>query len=158
MGPDGPLGSREPPAGSRLTASIATSLPSALAVISPGNLKLAAALAQRYIEQARLEGDPRYLGYAESVLGPWWKQAQPPSEILVLRATLRQSTHQFAWAQTLLAEMAARLGAGAAAERWFRKALAFDDADSYLLAACADFLLDQRRPGRGCATLLPIAR
>ncbi|WP_230021239.1 hypothetical protein [Massilia sp. Bi118] len=61
----------------------------------PGDLGLAATLARRYIEQARIEGDPRYLGYAEAALAPWWKQNQPPEQVLVLRATLRQSTHQF---------------------------------------------------------------
>jgi predicted Zn-dependent protease len=61
----------------------------------PGDLQLAAALARRYIEQARIEGDPRYLGYAQAALAPWWRQPQPPDQVLVLRATLRQSTHQF---------------------------------------------------------------
>jgi len=61
----------------------------------PGDLGLASALAQRYIEQARADGDPRYLGYAQAALAPWWSQAQPPEQVLVLRATLRQSTHQF---------------------------------------------------------------
>jgi hypothetical protein len=61
----------------------------------PGDLRLAGALAQRYIEQARIEGDPRYLGYAQAALAPWWDQPAPPDPVLVLRATLRQSTHQF---------------------------------------------------------------
>jgi len=61
----------------------------------PGDLGLATTLARRYIEQARIEGDPRYLGYAEAALAPWWKENQPPEQVLVLRATLRQSTHQF---------------------------------------------------------------
>lgn len=61
----------------------------------PGNLDLAAQLAQRYIDEARASGDPRYLGYAEAALSPWWKLAQPPVKVLVLRATLLQSTHQF---------------------------------------------------------------
>lgn len=63
---------------------------------NPNSLPLASALARRYIEQARAEGDPRYLGYAQAALAPWWNQAQAPDEVLVLRATLRQSTHQFA--------------------------------------------------------------
>ncbi|THC45707.1 tetratricopeptide repeat protein [Massilia sp. Mn16-1_5] len=61
----------------------------------PHKLGLATTLAQRYIEQSRRDGDPRYLGYAQAALAPWWNQAQPPSSVLVLRATLRQSTHQF---------------------------------------------------------------
>jgi Tfp pilus assembly protein PilF len=201
----------------------------------PHNLDLATRLAQRYIEQSRRDGDPRYLGYAQAALAPWWTQPQPPSPVLVLRATLRQSTHQFApaltdletvlkrdsgnsqawltratvqlitgdfagarsscmrlysrapelvvqaclssvgsisgqaapsyerlrqtyaaradsspmlraWVATLLGEMAARLGRPDAAESHFREALALDPADSYLLGAYADFLLDRGRP------------
>lgn len=200
----------------------------------PGDIALASALAQRYIELARLDGDPRYLGYAEAALRPWWKMATPPEQVLVLRATLLQSTHQFPaalvdldqavkrdsnnvqawitratvqmvtgdfpaakascmrlysrapqlviqtclsnianvsgqgpasyqqlaaalaaqrdatpairiWVTTLLAEMAARAGDDAASERYFKAALAFDEADSYLLAAYSDFLLDHGR-------------
>lgn len=199
---------------------------------TPNDVVLASTLAQRYIEQARLDGDPRYLGYAEAALRPWWKLAEPPEQVLVLRATLRQSTHQFPaalidldqavkrdssnvqawitratvqmitgdfaaakascmrlysrapqlviqtclsnianvsgqgpasyqllartlqdardtppairiWVTTLLAEMAARAGDNRAAAAYFKAALAIDQADSYLLAAYADFLLDQ---------------
>jgi Tfp pilus assembly protein PilF len=49
------------------------------------------------------------------------------------------------WTITLLAEMATRLGDDRAAEAYFREALAYDGADSYLLAAYADFLLDHGR-------------
>jgi Tfp pilus assembly protein PilF len=200
----------------------------------PGDVALAGTLARRYIEQARSEGDPRYLGYAEAALAPWWTQPQPPSEVLVLRATLRQSTHQFqaaladlglavrrdsgnvqawltlatvqlvtgsletarascmrlysrapvlvvqaclssvgsvsgraaasyrqledalarypgeapgiqSWARTLLAEMAARSANDSAADLYFRKAMATEAPDSYLLGAYADFLLDHGR-------------
>lgn len=200
----------------------------------PNDVALASALAQRYIEQARVNGDPRYLGYAEAALRPWWKLAAPPEQVLVLRATLLQSTHQFPaalidldqavkrdsnnvqawitratvqlvtgdyraakascmrlysrapqlvvqtclsnianvsgqgpasyrqlaaalaaqrdatpavrlWVTTLLAEMAARAGDDRAADAYFKAALAFDDADSYLLGAYSDFLLDHAR-------------
>ncbi|MCA0239618.1 MAG: hypothetical protein LCI02_02070 [Proteobacteria bacterium] len=50
------------------------------------------------------------------------------------------------WALTRLAETHERLGQAAAAERAYRAALALDLEDGYLLAAYADFLLDQRRP------------
>ncbi len=62
---------------------------------SPQNLKLAVSLAKRYIEQGRLQADPRYNGYAQAALAPWWEQPQPPPAVLVLRATLRQSKHDF---------------------------------------------------------------
>ena len=61
----------------------------------PDNLSAATELAQKYINEARNDGDPRYLGYAQAVLKPWWSLAQPPVPVLVLRATLLQSTHQF---------------------------------------------------------------
>lgn len=61
----------------------------------PENLDLATRLARRYIELGRAESDPRYGGYAEAVLRPWWTRANPPVDVLVLRATLRQSRHEF---------------------------------------------------------------
>jgi len=51
------------------------------------------------------------------------------------------------WAQTTLAEIAARLGRFDEAERQFNAALAAGQRSSYLLATYADFLLDQNRPG-----------
>jgi tetratricopeptide (TPR) repeat protein len=62
---------------------------------SPQNLNLAVSLAKRYIEQGRRQADPRYNGYAQAALAPWWEQPQPPPAVLVLRATLRQSKHDF---------------------------------------------------------------
>ena len=61
----------------------------------PGDLEAAARLAARYIERSRSEADSRYLGYAEAVLAPWLAREQPPAETLLLRATIRQSLHQF---------------------------------------------------------------
>jgi tetratricopeptide (TPR) repeat protein len=202
---------------------------------NPDNLALALDLARRYINQAREEGDPRYTGYAQAALSPWWNLPQPPAQVRVLRATILQSTHQFqealadlnavlksdrnnaqalltratilqvqgeyqearkscaklaglvdelivqtclsnvaslngdaansyaalhaalkrnpaappgikTWVLTLLGEMAARRGDSAAAETHFKQALALGSADSYLLGAYADFLLDQDRP------------
>jgi tetratricopeptide (TPR) repeat protein len=62
---------------------------------NPQNIALAAAVAKRYIEKGRQEADPRYNGYAQAALAPWWTQPQPPPTLLVLRATLRQSSHDF---------------------------------------------------------------
>jgi hypothetical protein len=61
----------------------------------PDNLPLALRVAQGYLELGRGTGDPRYAGYAEAALGPWWSLDQAPQEVLVLRATLRQRAHQF---------------------------------------------------------------
>lgn len=49
------------------------------------------------------------------------------------------------WILTRLAEMARRLGDAKLAERHFRDALALGVTDNFLLAAFADFLLDQNR-------------
>jgi hypothetical protein len=57
---------------------------------------LAAAAAQRYIELGRATSDPRYFGYAQAALAPWWHAAAPPVPVLLLRATLLQSSHRFA--------------------------------------------------------------
>ena len=61
----------------------------------PLDLALALRLARRYFEQVASEGDPRYIGYAQAALAPWWQQADPPVPVLVLRAVLRQFNHQF---------------------------------------------------------------
>jgi tetratricopeptide (TPR) repeat protein len=208
----------------------------------PRNLDVAVQLAQRYFEEAAAEGDPRFVGYAQAALTPWWSMPSPPVEVLVLRATLAQYRHDFAgaladlsaalerepthaqawslsatikvvqadydaarrdcaalaplvveavavgcgafidgltgnarqahaaltaalartsraspqlnlWVWTRLAEMAWRLGDGAQAEAHFRQALALGLTDGFLLAAYADFLLDQRRPGEVLALL-----
>lgn len=62
---------------------------------NPFNLPQAILLAKQYIEESRIKADPRYLGYAEAVLAPWWHMMQPPVEVLVLRATILQSLHKF---------------------------------------------------------------
>jgi tetratricopeptide (TPR) repeat protein len=62
---------------------------------SPRDLALAIRVATRDIEAARAESDPRYNGYAEAALGPWLALPNPPNSVLLLRATLRQATHDF---------------------------------------------------------------
>lgn len=61
----------------------------------PTDLPSALAIASAQVRLARQDGDPRLLGRAEAVLGPWWKEAAPPVPVLVLRATVRQSLHDF---------------------------------------------------------------
>jgi hypothetical protein len=38
----------------------------------PNNLPLALRVARGYLELGRITGDPRYSGYAEGALAPWW--------------------------------------------------------------------------------------
>jgi predicted Zn-dependent protease len=62
---------------------------------SPKDLSLAFRLAHRAIEASRQTGDPRFLGQAQAALAPWWAQDDPPAAVLLLRATIRQSIHDF---------------------------------------------------------------
>lgn len=62
---------------------------------SPNDVALATTVARRFIALGRSETDPRYLGYAQAALQPWWQSPAPPTDVRLLRATLLQSTHQF---------------------------------------------------------------
>jgi Tfp pilus assembly protein PilF len=62
---------------------------------SPNDVDLATTVAQHHIATARRETDPRYFGYAQAALAPWWSQSAPPTKVRLLRATLLQSTHHF---------------------------------------------------------------
>ncbi len=44
---------------------------------NPHDTTTVAALARLYIETGREQADPRYYGYAEALLQPWWQQAEP---------------------------------------------------------------------------------
>ena len=61
----------------------------------PEDATTAATLARMYLQRARTQSDPRYLGYTQAVLAPWSKAPQPPIEIQLLRATAAQSLHDF---------------------------------------------------------------
>lgn len=51
--------------------------------------------ARALIELAREEGDPRHYGRASGVLEAWWQLPSPPTQVLVLRAVIRQASHDF---------------------------------------------------------------
>lgn len=87
---------------------------------APNDVQLAAALAQRYIAIGRTESDPRYFGYAQAALAPWWQQAAPPADVRLLRATLLQNTHHF---QAAMADLDAVTAAEPAnAQAWLTRA------------------------------------
>ncbi len=67
---------------------------------APERVDLAVELARAEIERARKLSDPRHLGRAQAILGRWWRLADPPPDVLLLRATIQQSLHQFAAART----------------------------------------------------------
>ncbi len=74
----------------------------------PRDLRRALPLAGRYLALGRKEADPRYDGYAQAALAPWWQLARPPLPVLILRATLRQRRHDFAAALADLDQALAR--------------------------------------------------
>ena len=87
---------------------------------NPRDLALATRVAQRYIATARSQTDPRYYGYAQAALAPWWAMPAPPNEVRLLRATLLQSTHHFPEA---LADLDAIIAADPAnAQAWLTRA------------------------------------
>ena len=104
----------------------------------PLNVATAAELARRCIDRGRAEGDPRYLGRAQAALGPWWDSEQPPGELLVLRATIKQSQHDFTNALVDL-DRAVRLPA-VSGQAWLTRATVltvlgrYDEARSCCLA------------------------
>jgi hypothetical protein len=55
----------------------------------------AVALAKLELQRYHRFSDPRYLGRAQAILAPWWKLTDPPADVLLLRATIRQSVHEF---------------------------------------------------------------
>ena len=76
----------------------------------PDELGLALQAAQDALARGRLRGDPRELGVAEAAVAPWWTLAEPPPAVRLVRATIRQSQHEFQSAlddlDTLLADPA----------------------------------------------------
>jgi len=63
--------------------------------LARARVDVAIPLAQFYIQQSRISGDLRFLGYAEAVLAPWVRTDPPLPDVLVLQATLQQSRHEF---------------------------------------------------------------
>lgn len=80
----------------------------AAARAAPDDPVRAAAVADAWYALSRAEGDPRYLGYAQAALAPWWRREDAPTPVLLARATIRQSTHEFADALADLDRVLAR--------------------------------------------------
>ena len=72
----------------------ARKLDAALAV-DPGNLALALQVVRADLDRARALGDPRYIGRAEAALARWPEAANTPIQIVLLRAIMLQSNHDF---------------------------------------------------------------
>jgi len=108
----------------------------------PNDVDLAVQLARRYVEEAAADGDPRYIGYAQAALAPWWTEAAPPVAVRVQRAVLRQYGHQFD-------EALADLDAAVKAET--------DNAEAWAwLAAIHLVRADYLAAARACSGLAPL--
>lgn len=79
------------PAGTRASAASPRAAPA-----DPLTLQEAVAQAAAYVDSARATGDPRYLGYAQSALGPWWNAKNAPLPVVLIRAEIHQHNHSFA--------------------------------------------------------------
>lgn len=62
---------------------------------NPHDIEAAGKLVRLYVSTSRIDGDPRYLGYAQAVLRPWWNLEHPPETVRLQRAIILQSIHQF---------------------------------------------------------------
>jgi tetratricopeptide (TPR) repeat protein len=74
-------------------------------IAAPERVELAVELARGDIERYRERSDPRFLGRAQATLARWWKLAEPPPEVLLLRATIEQAIHQFTEARADLDQL-----------------------------------------------------
>jgi tetratricopeptide (TPR) repeat protein len=110
---------------------------------APRDLQTAVRLARLQVDEGRRRGDPRFLGYAEAALAPWWEETMPPAPVLLLRATIRQSRHEFEAALTDLDHLVAA---------------APDDAQAWLTRAVVLTVRGRYREARqSCAALAPLA-
>jgi len=76
----------------------------------PDELAFALQAVRDALARGRRLGDPRELGTVEAVLAPWWKLAEPPPELRLMRATVLQSQHEFQAALVDLDALLARPG------------------------------------------------
>jgi hypothetical protein len=74
---------------------------------SPDDADLAVSLARAEIQRARSTSDPRHLGRAQATLARWWTLSSPPPDVLLLRATILQSLHEFGPARADLDQLVA---------------------------------------------------
>lgn len=118
----------------------------------PKNVSLACQLARRCIERSRTDADPRFLGRAQSALAPWWDTATPPIDVLILRATLKQSQHDFANALADL-DRAARIAPNNP-QVWLTRATIFTVLGKYAEARQSCLPLAQLAPGIVALTAL----
>src|SRR5262245_17959956 len=117
---------------------------SAALAADPLDAARAVDVARRYLAIGRAESDPRYLGWAEGCLAPWAGREDAPRDVLLLRAPLRQSRHDFDGALEDLDALLAR--DPRAAQAWLVRAVILEVRG------------DPEGARRSCAPLLRLAR
>ncbi|MEO8280261.1 MAG: tetratricopeptide repeat protein [Ideonella sp.] len=77
-------------------------------VANPDDSAVAVALARRYLEQARDQGEPRFAGRALAVLQHWKQTDTAPAEVVLMLATVQQYLHDFDGSAALLEALVKR--------------------------------------------------
>jgi len=75
---------------------------------NPNDLQHAVLLARTYFQLAGSEGDPRYIGYAQSIIQPWSALSSPPIDIVLVKGLLYQFSHDFDSATACFQDVLAR--------------------------------------------------
>ena len=102
---------------------------------NPHDLTLALDVARGDLDRGRALGDPRFLGRAQAALAPWPLGPGSPPDVMLLRAVVMQSNHDFNGALLALAQVLAARPRNAQA--WLTRA-AIDQARADYAAAIAD--------------------
>jgi hypothetical protein len=110
----------------------------------PQDLDAAVRLATRYFEEVAATGDPRYIGYAQAALQPWWASLRRRRRCACCARMLLQFDHRF---EPALADLEAALAAEPDnAEAWsWRTAIQMVRADYGGAAPVASAWLPWRR-------------
>ena len=123
----------------------------------PTLVPAALAYARAALEWGRREEDPRYLGYAQAALAPWWEQAKAPPEVVLLRASLRLARMEYAAADRDLQSLIASDAPEGPAARITRAGLRLSQGDP--VAAATDCTAAASHVGRlTAATCLAAVR
>jgi len=78
---------------------------------TPRDVGLALGVARRDLARAHELGDPRFAGMAMAAIDGWRNDADAPTDVLLMRATLQQYLHEFDAAAATLQRLLARPGA-----------------------------------------------
>ena len=77
---------------------------------TPRDVGLALGVARRDLARAHELGDPRFAGMAMAAIDAWRNDADAPTDVMLMRATLQQYLHEFDAAAATLQRLLARSG------------------------------------------------